>query len=451
MSTRGIGALLTTAGALLLGACGGGGGGGSAPAYPPATGTGGLVTTFGTSGVVSADPSTGDDDLLAVLSDGTDLYLIGYDESPGAGNFQWRIEKRSLATGALVGTFGTSGVITSNPSTADDSPWGAVHDGTNLYVVGYDEANGAGNSQWRIEKRLLSTGALVAGFGTGGVLVAEFSTLDDQATAVVQDGTNLYVAGYDYSPGAGDWQWRVEKRTLASGALVTGFNTTGVKTSNPSAGDDEALHLVSDGTNLYVVGYDEVAGAGDPAWRIEATAMSNGGAVGGFGTAGAVRGNPSAGADQALRAALIGGDLFVGGFDTVPGGGDSRWRLEKRSTTSGALVAGFGSAGVVSVNPSTGQEYGGAFTDGTRLYLGGSDSSQWTGGGNFEWRLDRRSPTSGGLVSAFGSGGVRWSNPSGRDDEPNDLLIDATHLYAAGYDGVPGVGDFRWRLEKRTK
>ena len=54
--------------------------------------------------------------------------FTGYDESPGAGNEQWRIEKRNLSDGALVVGFGTGGVVTNDPSTGsgtstDDGPF----------------------------------------------------------------------------------------------------------------------------------------------------------------------------------------------------------------------------------------------------------------------------------------------------------------------------------------
>ena len=44
------------------------------------------------------------------------MYVAGTDQSPG--NNQWRIEKRLLSTGALDASFGTGGVVTNNPSGA---------------------------------------------------------------------------------------------------------------------------------------------------------------------------------------------------------------------------------------------------------------------------------------------------------------------------------------------
>ena len=111
------------------------------------------------------------------------------------GNGEWRIEKRSLSTGTLITTFGTGGVIQENPSTIFDAPWAVAVDGTGIYLVGYDGFPGAGNDQWHIQKRSLSTGAFVGTFGSSGIVQENPSTGDDEAYAVVVDGTGVYVAG----------------------------------------------------------------------------------------------------------------------------------------------------------------------------------------------------------------------------------------------------------------
>jgi hypothetical protein len=51
----------------------------------------------------------------------------------------------------------------------------------------------------------------------------------DQST----DGNALYAAGY--VDVGGDDQWRIEKRSLADGSLVAEFGVGGVMTDNPSA------------------------------------------------------------------------------------------------------------------------------------------------------------------------------------------------------------------------
>ena len=62
----------------------------SSPPAPAPT-TGGLVTGFGTGGIVTLNPTTGEDTASALATDGTSLFVIGHVEVT-TGNFEWRIE-----------------------------------------------------------------------------------------------------------------------------------------------------------------------------------------------------------------------------------------------------------------------------------------------------------------------------------------------------------------------
>ena len=64
--------------------------------------------------------------------------MVGYDYVPG--NEEWRIEKRSLTTGALTWT------QIENPSTGVDEPYGIAVDVIGVYIVGFDQSPG----QWRV-------------------------------------------------------------------------------------------------------------------------------------------------------------------------------------------------------------------------------------------------------------------------------------------------------------
>ena len=62
-----------------------------------------------------------------------------------------------------------------------------------------------------MERRSLTTGAFVTGFAASGVLVLNPTANHDAATALAVDATHVYLAGYD--AGTGNDQWRIEKRT----------------------------------------------------------------------------------------------------------------------------------------------------------------------------------------------------------------------------------------------
>jgi len=282
---------------------------------------GSLVSGFGTGGVVTSNSSTGHDTPRAIAIDSTAMYVVGSDYSPG--NWQWRIEKRSLTDGSLVPGFGTGGVVTSNPGTLIDDAYAIAIDTTAMYVVGGDSS--PGNYQWRIEKRSLTDGSLVPGFGTGGVVTGNPSTGNDAAYAIAIDTTAMYVVGWDYSPG--NYQLRIEKRTLTDGSLVSGFGTGGVVTVNPSTGSDAAQGIAIDFTAMYVVGCDY--SPGNEQWRIEKRSLTDGSLVSGFGTGGVATNNPSTGSDLAYSIAIDSTAMYVVGWDESPG--NSQWRIEKRA------------------------------------------------------------------------------------------------------------------------
>ena len=100
--------------------------------------------------------------------------------------------------------------MTTNPSTALDGAWGVLVDAGRLYVVGEDRSPGATDAQWRLERRSLTTGALDTAFGTGGVVTVNPSTGNDVANALLADATAIYVVGDDTAPGSP--RFRIEKR-----------------------------------------------------------------------------------------------------------------------------------------------------------------------------------------------------------------------------------------------
>ncbi len=121
-------------------------------------------------GVVQSNPTTGVDYMKGLFADSTYLYVYGTDSFPGD-NRQWRVEKRDKTTGALVTPFEdhsitdsvyvpvvVPGVVQSNPSSDVDYVADVTVDDCSVYIVGFDESNGSGNDQWRIEKRDKTSG-----------------------------------------------------------------------------------------------------------------------------------------------------------------------------------------------------------------------------------------------------------------------------------------------------
>jgi len=198
------------------------------------------------------NPSDNDDEASGVAVDSTGVYIVGYYCSTlSASDFIWRIEKRNLTDGSIIWT------QTSNPSAEFDGAYAVAVDSSGLYVIGSDSS--PGNDQWRIEKRSLATGALIPTFGAGGVVTNDLSDGSDSAFGVAVDSTGIYVVGRDYLPG--NPAFRTERRSLTDGSL------TWEETSNPSSGDDYANEISVDASGIYIVGSD--SSLGNDEWRIE--------------------------------------------------------------------------------------------------------------------------------------------------------------------------------------
>jgi hypothetical protein len=351
------------------------------------TRTGALDGNFGTSGVVISDPTAGSDWPLAITNDGTDLYVVGYESTTGN---NWRIEKRSMATGALVTGFGSSGVLALTITSNTDDCFAVAHDGTNLYLGGRFWT-GTSYYGWRIEKRLLSTGALVTGFGTSGVVTSVTSFNSNIVRGLALDATHLYAIGDEYD--GSDDRWRIEKRLLTTGALDTNFGTSGVETSDPTGNDDTPYAVFLQGGNLFIVGEQNYnfGGPSDSAIRIEKRSATTGALDTNFGSSGAEVNDPTTNDDKAVSVVLgAGGAFYVGGSQN---GFNTAW-TEKRSLTTGGLVSSFGTSGRVTFGSGYGSSVNGlAFTI-NGLFLAGADSTSngHDSTSNGQWHLELRAP-----------------------------------------------------------
>ena len=229
--------------------------------------TGTLVSSVTSS--ISADA----DVAYAIAIDTSEgyMYVVGTESS--AGNSAWRIEKRSLSAPLSLETFtfgspSTPGYIYSNPNTTgQDAPLSIALDSTYMYVAGYDTTSGV--RRWRIEKRLLSDGSLeTTSFGIGGY-VNSITTTSAVANAIAIDSNYMYIAGYDNTL-SGFLEWRIEKRDLITGDLVSIFGSGGVVVNDfgSPALDHDIWTIAVDASYVYVAGYESVD-ASNSRWRIE--------------------------------------------------------------------------------------------------------------------------------------------------------------------------------------
>jgi hypothetical protein len=416
---------------------------------------------------ITSNHSSGNDRLSESAIDTVNgfVYTAGHSTT-------WIVEKRRLSDGALDTSFGASGILTVSISGSTSAEVGGIaidlKDGV-IYVAGKDNSPGATDFQWRIEKRNMSDGSLVTGFGTNGVVTSNPTTGDDMINEIIIDNITGYViaGGYESTNGNG---WRMEKRSTTNGALDTGFGTSGVILYNPSGRPEmvSAMAIDEGGGYFYVTGVDD--GNGNTRWRVEKRKISNGalcsaaecgtnfqyGTGGGSGSGIYIQ-NPTNGADQPLtiQVDIAGNAVYFGGYDN---GNGRQWRIVKVDASTAQPITAFGgnSEGAVNSDPSAFGEAEAYQLDldgkGGFLYvIGKADMATTNGaaGTDLAWRIEKRQRSDGSLISTWGSSGSITINPSANIDLPAEVMIDVDRgiLYAVGEDRVLGTTNSQWRYE----
>ena len=372
----------------------------------------------------------------------------------GDNGANWIIEKRRVADGALCTaancgtTFGTNGVVTQDiASSATEIAYDTEVDpsGGFIYVVGMD--NAAGGGQWHIEKRNMLTGALVSGFGSGGIVAINGGTGVDEALTLKLDTVAgyLYVGGYDYIA-ANDNAWTVRKYRTDNGNICTAancgtqFGVNGLYTFDPSNKDDRvsAIEIDPTSTYLYLSGYT-TAPNGRTDWKMQKMLAStaalctaaNCGTE--FGTAGTYTSDPTTRDDQilSLQVDSAAGAIYIGGFEQ-DANNSKQWRIEKITLAAGALVTAFGGSGcTTNQGGAICQQFTATGDDKIKsMELDGSGGYIYAygikdeAGTNSEWRIQKRNRSDGALVTAWATSGTASINPSSGKDPVGSLVLD---------------------------
>jgi hypothetical protein len=387
----------------------------------------------------SEQVGTHDQQANGVAVDSSGVYVVGSDANLTSLYYEWRLEKRDLTSGTSIWSFSEH----ISPVYGNDAAMAVAVDSSGVYIVGYDSASNNGHFEWRIEKRDLSTGAFISGFGSGGAVSEHISNRDDVAYGVAIDTTGLYIVGYDENTAGNIPEWRIEKRDLNTGALTWSVSEPISTASN----GDIALGVAVDGSGVYVVGYDTNTGCGNLSasseWRIEKRDLTTGGLIGTFGSSGAISEHISSMCDQATAAAVDSTGLYIVGFDQNTSGNWDEWRIEKRDLTSGAFITTFGSSGAVveHVSPYRDDAYA-ARVDASGLYVVGKDENSTS---YPEWRMEKRNLSSGAAIWTV-SEDIGTGSPG---NQAYGVAVDQTGVYVAGEDSAAGNGFGEWRIEKR--
>jgi hypothetical protein len=234
--------------------------------------------------------------------DASGYYFVANDSLEG-----FQLKKYNLQSYTIIGSFGTQGEVEVHEG--GHALWidDLVGDGTDIYLAGRRTVSATNDAAWYLERRDGASGALVTGFGTDGVLLVDeiAGAGDEGAFRAAIDGAALFVLGQS------NGSWRVEKRALSDGALVSGFAASGVL-ALAVPGQTLAIHQ---GT-LYLLG----RGPGDS--RLNAYDATNGDWLW---TVASPMAEPEA-------IAIDDSGVYIGG------GKDLAWHLERRELADGTLV-----------------------------------------------------------------------------------------------------------------
>ena len=186
------------------------------------TPAGALDTGFGTGGKTFVNIEA-NDNAAAFIADGTG-YLVSGDCFPG-GASQFCV-LRLTAAGQPDPAFGAGNGRAIFPIGDSEGirPKAAISSAGRLWLAGTCTTGG---TRRLCIARLMPDGSLDTSFSTDGKASAPVNGIDDNATAVLPDGTGLLVAGACRRPGVTVVYDFCLARFLADGTLDTAFNDTG--------------------------------------------------------------------------------------------------------------------------------------------------------------------------------------------------------------------------------
>ncbi|MBN1797078.1 MAG: hypothetical protein JW822_00780 [Spirochaetales bacterium] len=372
----------------------------------------GLADSGGSAGspfAVTSNPSGLSENPEDIAIDNNYIYIIGEDCSLCGAQWdpQWRIEKRTIATGELVAAFDADGIVLLNPTNSEDYATSLVIDASYMYIAGMrDNAGAYIGCVIKINK---TTGAFDNNFGNNGVL--EYAG-GEQAHFIVADDSFLYIIDRD---GLGNR--RIVKLNKITGAIIDAFGTNGVV-------DLQVQELAVDDSYIYAAGAD--------LFKLNKT---SGTLINGFGNAGVV---DTLGSVNTI--AIDNSYIYIATANPFPGS----WFVEKFDIDTGDFAAGFDTLGGSTITSGT---ISSIAVDSAYIYLGGTDRNPPVD--DWRWCIEKRDIMTGNLVPAFGTGEAAFSNPSNGNDLLSAHVVDGRFIYSIGVDN--NANDGQWRLEKRDK
>jgi len=168
----------------------------------------------------------------------------------------------ALTAGALDPTFGMGGKVTTDFARLESIPTDDFSAGSNVVVqddgkivvagISFDNDNYDKGFDFAIA-RYNPNGSLDLSFGTGGRVIIDLGSFDDEATGLAIQGNKIVVAGYSYQSDS-DYDFAVI-RLNNDGTLDNSFDGDGKKLIDFGTVYDFASGIAVQGENIVVAGY----------------------------------------------------------------------------------------------------------------------------------------------------------------------------------------------------
>ncbi len=306
-----------------------------------------LDNTFGTSGVVIANPSGSTDNAYSVVIQGDGKIVIAGTEELGA-NFDFAVQRYN-SDGTIDNSFGTAGNITTDINGGDDRVFSTALQSDGKIVVAGISFNGT-NYDFAVA-RYNTNGTLDNTFGTGGKIITSISNSDDKAySVVIQPDGKIIVTGSCWNGSNYDFAV-VRYNTL--GIPDNTFGTSGIVKTDINNSDDFAYAAALQSNGKIVVTGTSATGNGDfivVRYNTDGTLDNN------FGTSGKAITDFNGNDDEPYAVVINGnGKIFVAGFSHISG---SNIDIAVASyNTNGTLDNTFGTGGKVTTSVGTADDW----------------------------------------------------------------------------------------------
>lgn len=216
--------------------------------------TGALVSTFGTSGIKTVAIRPNHQDVIRAMEIQNNKVLVAGFSSDAAGSVMV-LARFNLADGQIDSTFGTGGIVTTPVAASPSFALALGIDSSDRIVIAGEAFNG--NIRDFVVARYNADGHLDAAFNTGGIVTTDFGGDDFVHALAIQADDKIVAVGASSDENNQDIAMA---RYDVTGALDPSFKTTGKETFNPENASGVAQTLAIQRDGKIVVGGDSFAG-----------------------------------------------------------------------------------------------------------------------------------------------------------------------------------------------